>query len=150
LFLPLSVTNEHRGADKKNKKPSKKQKAIRDSIDHIAQLLTSQAPPRVTVLLGAGISVAAGIPDYRSLGGMYQTLRPELLTASEDQRDMMRVRSSRVLSTEIFQQNPLPCLEIMRPLILGVADQKWQPTLSHRFVQVLHEKGTIQTFEFKL
>jgi NAD-dependent SIR2 family protein deacetylase len=116
-----------------------------DSIDHIVQqLLAPSKRPRVTVLLGAGVSVAAGIPDYRSPGGMYETLRPELLTASEDERDMMRDDPTNVVSLTLFEQNQLPFLELLRPVILGVAEKKWQPVLAHRFLQVLHEKGMLR------
>ena len=42
-----------------------------------ADFIGSDACRRVVVLTGAGVSVAAGIPDFRSPGGMYETLRPE-------------------------------------------------------------------------
>ena len=34
------------------------------------------------VLNTAGTSVASGIPDFRSSGGIFDTLRPELIAAS--------------------------------------------------------------------
>lgn len=33
---------------------------------------------KIMFLTGAGVSVGAGIPDFRSPGGMYDTLRPEV------------------------------------------------------------------------
>jgi NAD-dependent SIR2 family protein deacetylase len=45
----------------------------------------------VVCLTGAGISCGAGIPDFRSKGGMYETLRPDLLTATPTQRYSMSV-----------------------------------------------------------
>jgi NAD-dependent deacetylase sirtuin 2 len=127
-----------RSVGKKSKRPS----AFADSLDCIALRLSTADPrPRVCVLLGAGASVAAGIPDFRSPGGAYASLRPELLTATAAQRKKMRQDPTHVVSLALFQKNPLPFLELLRPLLLGVADQKWRPTLTHRFIQVLFEKG---------
>jgi NAD-dependent SIR2 family protein deacetylase len=40
------------------------------SIDDLVELIESSN--RIVVLTGAGISVAAGIPDFRSERGLYQ------------------------------------------------------------------------------
>lgn len=63
---------------------------------------------RIVFLTGAGASVAAGIPDFRSPGGMYDSLQPELLTATSEQRDLMRMNPSSVVSWGIFSENQFP------------------------------------------
>ena len=52
----------------------------------VARFLLAPECKSVSILTGAGVSVAAGIPDFRSPGGMYSTLRPELITATPAQR----------------------------------------------------------------
>eukprot|EP00730_Choanoeca_flexa_P008650 TRINITY_DN12517_c1_g1_i1.p2 TRINITY_DN12517_c1_g1~~TRINITY_DN12517_c1_g1_i1.p2 ORF type:complete len:301 (+),score=62.54 TRINITY_DN12517_c1_g1_i1:1551-2453(+) len=99
---------------------------------------------RVSFLNGAGVSVAAGIPDFRSPGGMYDTLRPELLTASHAERALMAREPTAVVSTEIFYNNQLPYLEVRRPFMLGIAEGVWQPTLTHRFAAMLHKRNMLQ------
>ena len=59
----------------------------------------------VSFLTGAGVSVNAGIPDFRSKGGMYDTLKPELLTASEDDRLCMKADPKHVVSFDLFSRN---------------------------------------------
>ncbi len=63
---------------------------------------------RVGFLIGAGVSVAAGLPDFRSPGGMYDTLRPELLSATDAQRRAMKVDPTVVVSFSLFRHNQLP------------------------------------------
>jgi NAD-dependent histone deacetylase SIR2 len=43
-----------------------------DKLDSIASLLSSRK--NIIALVGAGISVSAGIPDFRSATGLYNTL----------------------------------------------------------------------------
>jgi len=99
---------------------------------------------KVVVLSGAGMSCSSGIPDFRSPGGMYDTLRPELLTATIPQRSMMRMDPTAVVDIRLFAVNQFPYLEVRRPFILGTAERKWKATLSHFFVKVLHEKGMLR------
>lgn len=99
----------------------------------VFRLLTSLQ--RLAFLTGAGVSVGAGIPDFRSPGGMYDTLRPELLTASHHERAAMSRDPTAVVSKDIFFRNPLPYLELRRPFILGLAEKQWRATISHWFVR---------------
>lgn len=105
----------------------------------IAEYIKSGACKSIVFLTGAGVSTGAGIPDFRSPGGMYDSLVPELLTATEEQRDLMRSDPTWVVRKEMFLQNPLPYMEVRRPFILGTQQQKWKPTLSHWFMKFLEE-----------
>jgi NAD-dependent deacetylase sirtuin 2 len=109
-------------------------------IAGLARFLLSQDCQSVCFLTGAGVSVASGIPDFRSPGGMYDSLRPELITATEAQREAMRQDPTNVVSWEMFQQNALPYLEVRRPFILGTRNRQWKATLAHRFAELLHVK----------
>ena len=79
----------------------------------VASFLQSDACKNVAFLTGAGVSVAAGIPDFRSAGGMYDTLRPELLTATPAQRQMMENEPTAVVSWDLFKSNQFPYLEVL-------------------------------------
>eukprot|EP00948_MAST-09A_sp_MAST-9A-sp1_P003728 g3728.t1 len=98
---------------------------------------------RVAFLTGAGISVASGIPDFRSAGGLYDTLQPELLTASKQERLLMSIDPTNVVSWDIFENNPFPYLEVRRPFILGMNETShsvWKPTLCHWFIKLLDNR----------
>lgn len=67
-------------------------------LDWIAHYIKSGKCKKIVFLTGAGMSVTAGIPDFvcfllvlclpeqRSAGGLYDTLKPELLTASDSEK----------------------------------------------------------------
>lgn len=81
----------------------------------------------VIVLVGAGMSTAAGIPDFRSDTGIYANIKSKYkLRNPED-----------VFKISYFKNNPAPFYELSRSLL----PTKLQPTLSHYFVRLLHEKG---------
>jgi NAD-dependent SIR2 family protein deacetylase len=99
---------------------------------------------RVTLLFGAGVSCASGIPDFRSPGGMYATLRPELLTATPAQRDWMSREPTAIVDKALFLSNPLPYHEVRRPFILGTHEGAWRPTLAHSFASALGARGQLR------
>jgi len=115
-----------------------------------AEMITSGRCKSIAFLTGAGCSVAAGIPDFRSPGGMYDTLRPELLTATEAHRTDMARDPVSVVTWDLFKENQLPYLEVRRPFILGVLGDKntgaevYRPTLAHFFMRVAHDKGLLR------
>jgi len=71
---------------------------------------------------------------------MYDTLRPELITATPDERRAMEMDPTAVVEKGMFMQNPFPYLEVRRPFILGTQSHKWKATISHRFADLLHTK----------
>lgn len=109
-------------------------------IAGLAGLIQNPHCRSIAVLTGAGVSVASGIPDFRSPGGMYDTLRPEILTANPYQQEWMRRDPTAVVMWEMFQTNAFPYLEVRRPFILGTRDQRWKATITHRFAELLHTK----------
>ena len=80
------------------------------------------------------------VPDFRSAGGLYDSLDPALLTATPPERFLMGQDPTFVFDKTLFMENSLPCLETNRPFILGTQDQKWKATLAHRFLELLASK----------
>lgn len=72
---------------------------------------------RVAFLTGAGISVSAGIPDFRSPGGMYDTLRPDLLTCTREQQRILALEPTFAVSLPLFEQNQFCYLEVRQSLL---------------------------------
>jgi NAD+-dependent protein deacetylase sirtuin 2 len=110
------------------------------SLAELAHYILSPECRRINILTGAGVSVAADIPDFRSPGGLYDTLRPDLLTASAEEKKLLNMDPTYVVSWEIFRRNQLPYLEVRRPFILGTRDRQWKATIAHRFFELLHVK----------
>eukprot|EP00536_Pseudo-nitzschia_multiseries_P010322 jgi/Psemu1/326008/estExt_fgenesh1_pg.C_3090016 len=110
------------------------------SIRDVANFIRSENCQRILVLAGAGMSVASGIPDFRSSNGLYATLEPNKLTATPEQVERIEADPSYSLDQHLFMENPLPCLEVNREFILGVRERRWKATLAHRFVEMLRTK----------
>ena len=110
------------------------------AIQRVAAHIKSSTCKSVCLLTGAGMSVAAGIPDFRSPGGMYETLKPDLITATAAERELMRLDPTYVVERGMFLANQFPYLEVRRPFILGTAEKQWKATLSHHFARLLHER----------
>jgi NAD-dependent SIR2 family protein deacetylase len=89
------------------------------------------------------VSVPAGIPDFRSAGGLYKTLKAESLTCSEEHLALMRKDPTFCVSWRIFSENQLVYHEVRKPFILGLYEQKWKPSLAHYFMRMCQDKGLL-------
>jgi NAD+-dependent protein deacetylase sirtuin 2 len=114
--------------------------AIPKSLEDVANFILSDKCKSILVLAGAGMSVASGIPDFRSADGLYATLNADLLTANKAEKEAIRSNPTVAFDQDMFLQNPLPCLELQREFILGTRARRWKATLAHRFIELLHTK----------
>lgn len=117
---------------------------IENSLAGVARFIRSDACRNVALLTGAGVSVAAGIPDFRSPTGMYATLPIDKLTASEREKALVRAEPTHVVEKSMFLANPFLYLEVRRPFILGTRERRWKATSAHRFAELLHRHGKLR------
>ena len=106
----------------------------------LARFILSPECKSICMLSGAGVSCASGIPDFRSPGGMYDTLQPGLITATKEERALMSLDPTYVVEKNMFLANSFPYLEVRRTFILGTESKKWKATIAHRFAELLHTK----------
>ena len=102
-----------------------------DSLDlsGIAEYILSGKCRNIVWLSGAGISVAAGIPDFRSKGsGLYASLARYKLPTPES-----------IFDIEFFYRDPRPFYDLARKLYPG----RHKPTATHHFIHLLHCKGLL-------
>ncbi|CAB9509438.1 protein deacetylase sirtuin-2 [Seminavis robusta] len=96
------------------------------------QDLEKQGLPKIIVLCGAGVSVAAGIPDFRSPGtGLYDNLQKYNLPYPEA-----------VFDLDYYRQRPQAFLSLAKEIWPGVQEQH-SPTLTHSFLALLEQNNLL-------
>jgi NAD-dependent SIR2 family protein deacetylase len=97
------------------------------AIKSVAEAISSSQ--KIVVMLGAGASVSAGIPDFRTPGtGLYDNLEKYNLPVPEA-----------VFDIGFFQQKPDAFYLLCRELWPG----SFKPTPMHFFCKLLHDKGRL-------
>jgi len=100
-------------------------------IPSLVKYMKSPECKNVFVMMGAGASTSAGIPDFRSPGtGLYSNLARLNLPYPEA-----------VFDISFFRQNPLPFYTLAKELLPG----RFRPTLTHSFVRLLYEHKLLRT-----
>ncbi|CAG8640329.1 5942_t:CDS:2 [Acaulospora morrowiae] len=106
-----------------------KDKNAGPTIETVAELIKSGKAKKIMIMCGAGISTAAGIPDFRSPGtGIYNNLRKYNLPYPEA-----------IFDIDYFKENPEPFYALAKELY----PTKFKPTLTHYFITLLHRKNIL-------
>ncbi|KAL8689056.1 MAG: hypothetical protein Q9218_005181 [Villophora microphyllina] len=99
------------------------------TLDAVASYIREGRAKKIVLMTGAGISTAAGIPDFRSPEtGIYANLAKLNLPYPEA-----------VFEISYFRSNPLPFYTLAHELYPG----RYSPTISHCFIRLLSDKGLL-------
>lgn len=100
------------------------------SLKTLCHMIRTKRIKNIAVMAGAGISVSAGIPDFRSKDGLYAKLK----------REYNMPNPQLLFSIDYFLENPNPFCERSLEMLPG----KYRPTPTHCFLRLLNEKGILK------
>eukprot|EP00127_Corallochytrium_limacisporum_P006930 Clim_evm16s238 gene=Clim_evmTU16s238 len=124
----VSEQKEKEKQDSIPKEPEFSKVDIPDAVG-LGKLLAEEKFKRILVVSGAGLSVSAGIPDFRTPGtGLYDNLEKYNLPYPEA-----------IFTMDFFNTDPSPFFLLSKELMPG----KFKPTLGHFFIRMLHDRGLL-------
>eukprot|EP00891_Asterochloris_glomerata_P009347 jgi/Astpho2/9347/e_gw1.00142.59.1_t len=110
-------------------KPGREPVLTSFDLEGVADYIRSGKARRIVCMCGAGISVSAGIPDFRSPGtGLYSQLEKYNLPHPEA-----------VFEIGYFKRKPQAFYMLAKELFPG----NFKPTPTHHFMNLLHQKGLL-------
>eukprot|EP01083_Nonionella_stella_P007822 22507_1 len=116
-----------------------------NDLKGIAEFIKSDECRKIVILAGAGISVSAGIPDFRSDDGFYNTLNVnDFPMLTESQIRELKKNPEYIFTIGLFEENPSVYLHARKQFLLSRT--KYKPTLTHWFFKLLEEKKLLKRF----
>lgn len=101
-----------------------------EELKEVARMIASGNAKKIVVLSGAGVSVAAGIPDFRSPGtGLYDNLQAYNLPYPEA-----------VFDVDFYVKTPQPFVTLAKEIWPGLTHS---PTLTHSFLKLLSDHNLL-------
>jgi len=102
----------------------------KEGLELVAEWITKGEAKNILVLCGAGVSVSAGIPDFRTPGtGLYDNLQKYNLPAPEA-----------IFDIGFYRENPQAFCTLAKELWPGLTHS---PTLTHSFLKLLSDRGIL-------
>eukprot|EP00669_Euglena_mutabilis_P003528 TRINITY_DN14508_c0_g1_i1.p1 TRINITY_DN14508_c0_g1~~TRINITY_DN14508_c0_g1_i1.p1 ORF type:complete len:268 (-),score=79.06 TRINITY_DN14508_c0_g1_i1:143-946(-) len=99
------------------------------SVQKVADYIASGRARNIVVMVGAGVSVSAGIPDFRTPGtGLYDNLQKYDLPSPQA-----------IFEIGFFQEHP----EAFYRLAKDMWPEHFSPTPAHYFIRLLNDKGLL-------
>ena len=100
-------------------------------------LLADGSYKSIVLVLGAGISVTAGIPDFRSPGGLFEAVQNHF---GEKFPEVME-KPEHLLSRSFCVQNPEVWRDEVIPMLRSWKLEDTKPTITHKMIGWLFKKG---------
>ncbi|KAI1791933.1 DHS-like NAD/FAD-binding domain-containing protein, partial [Ganoderma leucocontextum] len=103
-----------------------------DPVDHVMRVVkTVLKARRIVVVCGAGISVQAGVPEFRSSEGLFQSLKKNHLTLASG-KDLF--------DSSVFNSEDTTSLFCQMIAQLSQLSEAAEPTMFHQFLRILDDR----------
>lgn len=107
------------------------------NIEQFYDSLASGYYKSIVLVLGAGVSVSAGIPDFRSPGGLFEAVSVHF---GEKFPRVMK-QPEYLLSREFCNENPEVWKNEVVPMLRSWKLEDTRPTMTHKMIAWLHNQG---------
>lgn len=134
IYKQLSAMTLEQLSQKGLGEPPREMRLKSFDAEGLAKYIVSDQCKNIIVMAGAGISVSAGIPDFRTPGtGLYDNLQKYDLPDPQA-----------IFDIGYFNEKPNAFYLLAREMWAeGVAAGKYRPTPTHHFLKLLHDKGLL-------
>lgn len=130
---PKSTTRSSGASSYDAESSSEGDDPVNVAVELLANKLSKNQFSNAVVLMGAGASVSAGIPDFRTSGtGLYSKLQKYNLPFPEA-----------IFELDYYRDNPMPFVDLCQSIWPG-QEEGPKPTITHWFLKLLQDKNCLR------